>query len=407
MPVVGSSACVVFAQGCPRSKATTARIFPYLQLNGWHLTRRLDQAALVIVAGCAFNDEAEAESLRLLHGIRSRMADEARLVVIGCMAGITPADTLSAYRCETVTPETMDRLDTLLDSDVPLESVGEVGDFDDLIEHARPAVGRSPGRRAARLLSPSVLADALRTRYRRWRYPKPERLEGDRVFHVLIARGCLSECAYCAIRFACGRLVSRRPEAVVGDFRQGLRRGFDHFELIAGDVGAYGLDLGTDLPALLDELFACDGSFAVDLLDVHPQWVIGYCDRLVEVLAARPGHLGLFLVPLQSGSDRILHAMRRNHRIADALDAIRRVMDVAGESRVETHVLVGFPGETDDDFRQTLDALATVPFHRIVAYRYCDRPGTEAARLDDKVPPAVIAERLRILRKRFVSQIRW
>ncbi len=404
-----NAVCLLFALGCPRSKAETARLVPYLQLNGWRLTERVERADVVLVACCGFNDKAEDESVRFLQTVSPRLRPEAKLIVLGCLGGINPDRIRRATGpCEIIPPVEIRSLDRVLDSAVPLESVGEVNDFDPVIHPLHRPLRRRTHRPWWQCCwPPRALGRRAVGRWRRWRYPKPEQAPGERVFHIRIARGCLSECTYCAIRFACGPLVSRPLESIVGEFRLGLRRGFGRFELIAGDVGAYGMDRGSDLPALLGALLEHEGDYRVDLLDVHPQWLIRHRQGILDALHRWPGHLGTVLVPLQSGSDTVLQRMKREHTVADALDALRALMAAAPEARVETHVMVGFPGETEEDFQRTLDALDALPYHRIVPYGYCHRPRTVAATLPDQVDPARIAARVATVRRRYAALIRW
>jgi tRNA A37 methylthiotransferase MiaB len=379
----------LFTLGCPRSQAATARLFPYLERNGWRLTRRIDRAGLVLVAGCAFNNDAEEQSVAYLHCIRSEMTDEARLVVVGCLAGISPERLADEFGCESVSPCDMERLDALLDSRVPLADIEPVNNYDDILAAAQPP-NPDPARR--RPLYQRLATGSLR-RWRIWQQRRLGMPDKRRIFHITVAQGCLSECSYCAIRFACGSLTSRKAESIVEEFQRGRSMGYRHFDLIAGDLAAYGQDIDTDLPALLESLLAADGDCRIDLLDANPAWLVSYRERLLKVLRRHPGRLGRFVIPIQSGSDRVLERMKRGYGIDEALDLTRELMAADPHCAIDTHVLVGFPGETERDFEQTLEAIEAVGYHRVMPYAYADRSGTEAAAMSDKVAPAIIAER--------------
>lgn len=407
-PIPGNSVCVVFGFGCPRSKTETARLLPYLQMNGWKLTPRLARADVVIMATCGFCDAMEDESVQMLQDTQRRLKSGARLIVVGCLAGINPA--LVAKICpsaDIVAPTQLARLDDLLHNRIPIASVADVNDYDELIDGSRQSVAQ-PMRQLARRLAPKgSLGRRISHLANRIKYPEQKPPPGRRVFHIRLSRGCGSECSYCAIRLAIGPLSSRQPQEVLQEFRTGLARGFKNFQLIAADVGEYGRDIGTTFPDLLDAMLSEKGDFQLDLPDLHPNRLIEHRGRMIELLSRRPQRVRFLLVPIQSGSDEILAAMNRGYKSMEAMEMVDQIAKATGRIQLETHVLVGFPGETERHFAETVAALVDAPFTRIVAYAYSDRPGTAASHMPDKIPQEVIEQRIERLRRTFPHKFRW
>ncbi len=400
--VMGSSAtldvgraktvCIAFAKGCPRNEMDTAWLFSYFEANGWTITNRASEAETVVVATCAFDGANEGDSLRLLALIRRKMKAGARLIVTGCLAGIVPDRARDRSATVVIAPKDIHRLDEVIGARVKLRDVPSVNDPGEVIRYAKgcwTGMERCP---TARHLAETALRRLDRFRRHPTRRP---------IFHIRVARGCNEECSFCAIRFAIGAFRSKPLKDVLAEFEAGLERGYDRFELLADDLGPYGTDLGTNLLELLGEILDRDASFQLILTDLHPQYLVRYRSGLTRLLAAHGEKIDVIRVPIQSGSDRILDLMRRPYATAQVAAAVEELHRGAPLVRLETHILVGFPGETDADFEETLDYLRRVPFDWIRVYQYTDRPGTAATALRDKVPEAVIRRRAKCLNAEF------
>jgi MiaB/RimO family radical SAM methylthiotransferase len=384
--------CIAFAKGCPRNEMDTAWLFSYFEANGWTVTNRAGEAETVVVATCAFDGTNEDDSLRLLGLIRRKMKAGARLIVTGCLAGIVPDRARERFGAVVIAPKDIHRLDEVIGARVKLRDVPPVNDPAEVIRYAKgcwTGIERCP---TARHLAETALRRLDRFRRNSARRP---------IFHIRVARGCNEECSYCAIRFAIGPFRSKPLKDVLAEFEAGLERGYDRIELLADDLGPYGTDLGTDLVTLLGVIFDREASFQLILTDLHPQYLVRYRSGLIRLLAAHSEKIDVIRVPIQSGSDRILDLMRRPYTTAQVAAAVDELHGAAPQVRLETHILVGFPGETDADFEETMDYLRRVSFDWIRVYYYTDRPGTAATAMPDKVPESMIRRRVKCLNAEF------
>ncbi len=216
---------------------------------------------------------------------------------------------------------------------------------------------------------------------------------------ITIQTGCDNSCAFCIVPSVRGREVSRPLEAIVAEVEALARRGVVEVTLLGQNVNSYGRDLTRRSPLFAQLLRAVGGVEGIDRVrftSPHPK------DLRPETMAAMaetPAVCEQLHLPLQSGSDRVLAAMRRGYsaqRYLERLSAVRRaVPDLA----VSTDIIVGFPGESDEDFERTLDVAAEAQYDSAYTFMFSPRPGTRAAdRCEDFVPDDVVAERFERLR---------
>ena len=394
--------CIAFAQGCPRAKAETALLFRYFEANNWRVVDRVEDANLALVSTCGVVIDSEQRSKCILALAARRLGKGARLVVVGCLAGMDAEGLRRRFRCITVTSEHISKLDKIINAKVPIARVADVNMPDPYIRRAKNVFDKSARLRALLPYYVGKYCRELSQEYWKQRR-RPHRRSSRRQtakgppYYLKIAKGCTSECTYCAIRFSSGPLVSKPLDTILAEFRAGLADGHEVFLLVAGDVGAYGQDIGSDIAELLAALLEHEGRYRLRLCDFHPLWLGRYSERLAGIIGEHADHLDAILIPIQSGSDRILAAMKREHTAAEAADAIRSLALAAPKVGLSCHVLVGFSGETDADFAETVKLVRSLPFESIVVYKYCDRPGTEASRMAGKISRRAMDARVRKL----------
>lgn len=372
-------------------------MFRYLEANGWRSTRFSARADIVVVVTCGGFQQTEERSLTTIRDAARHARPGSHIVVSGCLTRIDP-DALAAISDITIIhPEEMSQLDEIISATVPFDSIpfaGSIPDVQDL---------KGDGFSLARLrdeFSPtrSFVRSAFTYLYRKVvSLRKSWDVFPASVFNVMIARGCNGHCTYCAIRVGTGPLVSRPIDDVVATFKEGLAEGYHRFVLIAEDVGSYGVDIGTNLVELLQAIFAIESDYELILNDCNIQWFVEYGDSLMSLLEQNRDRLVDIRIPVQSGSDRLLRLMGRRYRAEDIRRVVAELRDRLPGVSLKTHVLVGFPGETEEDFSATVQLLSEARFDAVKLYCYEERPGTPASRLPDKVPDAVKRRRYRQL----------
>ena len=214
---------------------------------------------------------------------------------------------------------------------------------------------------------------------------------------VAIMQGCDNFCAYCVVPLVRGREVSRPAGDVLSEIRALAVRGVVEVVLLGQNVNSYGKKEGEiPFPELLRRISGIEGISRIRFITSHPRDLDDRTIRLFEEIETLCPHIHL---PLQSGSDRVLAAMGRGYTRGDYLAKIEALRQVRPEMAFSSDFIVGFPGETDDDFRETLAVMGEIRYDSSFSFRFSPRPGTRAAELKEKVDPQEAASRLRRLQE--------
>ncbi len=212
---------------------------------------------------------------------------------------------------------------------------------------------------------------------------------------VQISMGCNSTCAYCIVPAVRGREVSRRPGEILAEVMRLADEGVRELTLLGQNVNSWGRDLRPDLATEFGELLracdAVDGIERIRFTSPHPK---DFRRPVIEAMAECPAVCEHAHLPLQSGSTRILRAMRRTYSQERYLRLVEEMRAAIPDLALTTDLIVGFPGETEDDFRETLDVVREVGFDSAFTFVYSPRAGTEAAAMADQVPDEVKRERI-------------
>ena len=197
---------------------------------------------------------------------------------------------------------------------------------------------------------------------------------------IPIAEGCTSACTYCAVRLARGRLRSYSPESIVEEARRLVSSGYREILLTAQDTAAYGVDRGESLPGLISAIVNIPGNFRVRVGMMNPSSAIPILDDLIESFRSEKVYRFLHL-PVQSGDDRILRMMGRNYTVDDFLKIVDRFRSEIPDMTLCTDIIVGFPGEGEEEFENTKRLVLRVRPDKVNISRFSPMPGTPAARM--------------------------
>lgn len=233
----------------------------------------------------------------------------------------------------------------------------------------------------------------------------PTKRESAYAAWVSISVGCNNTCTFCIVPSLRGKEKDRRPGEVLAEVEALVAEGVSEITLLGQNVNAYGVEFG-DRQAFSKLLRACgdiEGLERVRFTSPHPA---EFTDDVIEAMAQTPNVMPQLHMPLQSGSSRLLKEMRRSYRQQKFLDIIGKVKAAIPDAAISTDIIVGFPGETEEDFLETLHVVREARFANAFTFQYSKRPGTPAADLPDQVEPAVVAERYQRLVE-LQTQISW
>ncbi len=232
----------------------------------------------------------------------------------------------------------------------------------------------------------------------RFDYHAPVKCSTNRV-NLKIQDGCDNYCSYCIIPQMRGAPVSRPAADILHEFRELLDHGYREIILTGVNIGKY-KDSGTDLGSLVEQVLAVDGGFRLHLTSLDPE---AATERLTS-LFAHPKMVKHLHLSLQSGSDAVLARMNRPYNSAMYMDAVQRLKNIDTLFNFTTDIIVGFPGETDSEFEDTVNITKAVPFSHVHTFRYSSRPGTAAAQMPDAVHESVKTMRSERIIKLYTQQ---
>ena len=210
---------------------------------------------------------------------------------------------------------------------------------------------------------------------------------------VSVMYGCNNFCTYCVVPYVRGRERSRKKEDILDEVKTLAQAGYREITLLGQNVNSYGLDTGCgryDFADLLSDVCAVPGDFIVRFMTSHPKDV---SHKLIDTIAANPKIARQFHLPLQSGSDRILGLMNRRYTAEKYMDTVRYLRDKLPDISLSTDIIVGFPGETEEDFADTLRMLELVRYDSLYSFIFSPRKGTAAASMDCQIPDEIKKER--------------
>lgn len=220
----------------------------------------------------------------------------------------------------------------------------------------------------------------------------PTRRESVYAGWVSISVGCNNTCTFCIVPHLRGKERDRRPGQILAEVEALVQQGAIEVTLLGQNVNSYGVEFG-DRGAFAKLLRACGGVPGLERLRFTSPHPAAFTDDVIEAMAETATVMPQLHMPLQSGSDAVLRAMRRSYRSARFLGILDRVREAIPDAAITSDVIVGFPGETDADFEETLRVVEAARFASAFTFQYSPRPGTPAAGLPDQVPKEVVQER--------------
>lgn len=386
MQNTGDKSACVLCNGCPELRHDAATMQELLRSEGWKITGDVGRADLIVLSACGAVPHSQRHSLHLARQLTRRKRPHAELVVCGCMSSIQPGLLRQVYNGPTCGPDDFARF---------AEIVGAAPRA--IRRPVHHTVAGMPHWDPPELLKPLSRWPGVR-RIGRWlstRHRSSMRPVDPPSCSVKVASGCLHRCSFCAIRLARGRVRSRPIEDVAAEVEACLLEGHREILLLATDLGAYGRDLGVSLPALLERLLRIPGVFLLGLRNVQPRHLFDMIPSLQDIL--RTGRISFVLSGALSGSNRILELMKRGYRIEQFREAVAAVKKLSPRTQIAAQMIVGFPGETEQEFEESLRLVRDAPIDACVPYAFEATPGTEAAEMPDPVPRQVVKRRYRQL----------
>ena len=349
----------VFVQtfGCQQNEADSEKLVGMARAMGYEPTDTPDAADLILVNTCAIREHAELKALSMLGRFKALKRKNPDLIigVVGCMVAQEHRALMLKndfhYVTFTVEPGRLYEIPSLVCKYIENRRRSFIfGDGEDKIVEGIPT----------------------------------ERTHAHRAF-VSIMYGCNNFCSYCIVPYVRGRERSRSSADIIAECRDLVRKGVKEITLLGQNVNSYRSDM--NFAQLISAIAELDGDFTIRFMTSHPK---DTSDELIAAMAKYRGRIApYFHLPLQAGSNSVLRAMNRTYTREHYLEILGKLRAAVDGIAVSTDVIVGFPGESEEDFEDTLDILRTARFDMVYAFLYSPREGTRAASMTDQIPREV------------------
>lgn len=351
----------VLTFGCQQNEADSEKLAGMARTMGYEISDSPENADLILVNTCAVREHAEKKALSTIGQFKHLKAKDHELMIGVCGCMVT-----QEHRREE-------------------------------IRHSYPYVdfifGTSSLHRLPELLYEKTVKGKRLFCPEEEEYQVAEGLSIDRASTyrawVSIMYGCNNFCSYCIVPYVRGRERSRRREDIIAEVEALAREGYKDITLLGQNVNSYAKGEEYDFADLIERLAEIEGDFKLRFMTSHPK---DASRKLIDVMAASDRIAKHFHLPLQSGSDAMLKAMNRHYDKAQYLDTVRYIREKMPDIALTTDIIVGFPGETEEDFEDTLDMLREVRYDMIFSFIYSPRKGTPAAEME-QVSESVKSER--------------
>lgn len=360
--VTNSRTVFVETWGCQMNVLDSQRLEGVLQSLGLRPAERSEDADVALLNTCSVREKAAQKVLSRLGELRKAMQSGGKPEVVGLCGCVAEQDGAALLSRSSVLsfvlgPGQIGQLPAVLESVADGRRVNMTG-FSTAHDYESHLIARGTGSRQL----------------------------------VTVIHGCNQHCTFCVVPYTRGRENSRTLSDIVAEVRTLVTRGAKEITLLGQTVNAYRCPAtGADLFGLLEAVGGVDGLWRIQFLTSHPAFFTG---ESVARIASIPRLGTYFHVPFQSGSDDVLKRMHRGYTRERYLALIERVNASRPEINLSTDVIVGFPGETDEDFQATLDVVSRVRFGQLYGFIYSPRPRTPAAHYPGRIPRAVASERL-------------
>ncbi len=378
---------------CTENAMNMNAIKRWYAANGWEITAEPAEADIIIVSTCGFSKEQEDYEIGVIEKFGREKKDGCELIVTGCLPAINKERLQSVFQGRTVPTSKLENFNDIMNFTSKIESY-ETHFVTENEYNTDPKISRFfRARKFFEKFSFLPFVSVPKILYT---------VPSEKWYCVRGAMGCTGNCSYCAIKNAHGPIKSDPVKTIVAQAKKGIEIGYREIALTGEDLGGYGVDLKTDLSELLNELVCLPGNFKINLRFIDPYWLHKLRDKLVP--SFKTGKIKAFCAPAQSGSNRILKSMNRRYTFEQIKETVNYIIEKTGVEMISTNIIVGFPGETEDDFYQSMRLVDEVKHEMYMVFKYERRPDTKAAAFENQVPQDEIDRRYDIMHRAVVKK---
>lgn len=362
--------------GCPRRALDASKLENYFLSNGFTIAKNPNSSDYILFITCAFRKNEEDFAIRRIQQLTKYRGE---LIIGGCLKGINRERLNKNFNGESFTSSNIEYIDELFP------------DFKTKF-HDLPDSNILSLRNKLQIFREYFFALRFDISFLKRLKVYWEKRVSRQYYYLRIGWGCVDHhCAFCVIWRAIGKLKSKPPDICVNELGKALGNGYKNIIIIADNPGAYGVDINMTFVDLLNKLLEVEGDYNIEIEGLHPFWLIKYLDGLISLFQS--SKIKLMLCPVQSGNSRILKLMNRRHDAFQLKEALLKVRRVCPQLKLHTHIIVGFPSETEEEFQESLNLVRDVGIDLVKIYGYTKNCSTTNLDLLTQEIPATIIQR--------------
>lgn len=360
----------IMTHGCQMNEHDSEKISWVLESMGYKYTDNMDKSDFIIFNTCLVRENAELKLFGQVGSLKKLKEENPDLIlaICGCM----------------------------------MQVEGPRNVILDKFKHVDIIFGTNNIHKLPQLISKHKQTNEIVVDIVEDSYEIEDELEANRLFnfkgYVNIMYGCNNFCTYCIVPYARGRERSREPEDIIKEVKELANRGYKEITLLGQNVNSYGKTLDKEVEYsftdLLKEVNEVEGLERIRFMTSHPKDI---SDELIEALGSLDKLSKHIHLPVQSGSNKVLKEMNRNYTREKYIEIVRKIREFVPEASITTDIIVGFPGETEEDFQETIDLVKEVEYDAAFTFLYSIREGTKAAKMENQIDDDIKHERFQRL----------
>ncbi len=379
--------------GCARRSIDTARIRQYFERNGCQFTSHLHKADYIVFVSCGVIPE---KVKNLISTLKKNQKLQQKIILYGCLPLMNPDKVNAVFIGNTIATKNIDDFDKITSFSMKMIEIEDANiSFGEQNLYYYYYRDNLYAKNKKKLNWFYYVIGAIYSAIKKTYNNKILKQVGikDECFTLRISEGCLGNCTYCTIRYAIGKHKSKGIEVIKQELAKALETKQYKLNIIASDTGAYGIDIGSSFPELLKMILDSHPAISIEYIeDLYPVWMIKYEAQILELF--KTNRIKTLLTAIQSGSEKILKSMRRYHNVEKMVELMQNIKKVSPNLIIRSQIIIGFPGETEEDFLATIDVVKRCKFNELDIFSYQEVDNADSYHFLPKVPDDIIENRI-------------
>ncbi|MBT3408464.1 radical SAM protein [Candidatus Woesearchaeota archaeon] len=383
----------ITSNGCPRRYLDASKLQNYFKINKCKIIKNPKFADYLLFISCSFTKYKELECIEL---IKKLSIFKGELIVMGCLPEISPEILKNVFQGKAISTKKIEKIDKIFP--VFKYSMNKIKDTNVLFNDKYYKKFKILNINNNNHFFLNKLYEFFSNKL------KHDKIKFGYKINLKVSKGCNQNCSYCSIKNAIGKTVSKPITKCVNEYKELIKNKHFKINLIADNIGSYGLDLKSSFKELLSKLAKCNDSAKIKwyIKDLHPIWLIKYETELKKHI--RSGKISSILCPIQSGSQRILKLMNRDMDKKDFYESIQKFKKINPTLKLITQIIIGFPSETNIEFNKTLKFINKIGFDAVWVFPYHNAKNAPSAKMNYQINKMVINKRMKVTEDYLLSK---